>query len=256
MKSDWDDAPDYLRSRKKPGPWRMVAILGVGSAITWGAIALFAKPIVIDVEQLTQAIRVDGKPLLSPQPAPQTYSEPEEPIRLPSIPIDPPAQRFVHQSANQPQPYASIVWTEEEKARAIASSQNVFSDKNYTPKQPASTYTPPATHRIAQAPQQTQQRQTRQVSRERTSKWIKSWNGGTNYLAEWLSVNNYIDGTSVCANHRRGSIDYRECRKAAKQHFHEECKTWRARYDSDRKTSSDRMKTRYCSAASSFNPMG
>ncbi len=71
-----------------------------------------------------------------------------------------------------------------------------------------------------------------------------------------MAVNNYIDGSSVCANHRRGSIDYRECRKAAKQHFHEECKTWRARYDSDRKTSSDRMKTRYCSAASSFNPMG
>lgn len=147
-------------------------------------------------------------------------------------------------------------WTEEEKARAIASSQNVFSGKNYTPKQPASTYTPPATHRIAQALQQTQQRQTKQVSRERTSRWIKSWNGGSNYLAEWLSVNNYIDGTSVCANHRRGSIDYRECRKAAKQHFHEECRTWRDRYDSDRKTSTDRMKTRYCSAASSFNPMG
>lgn len=256
MKSNWDDAPDYLRSKKKPGPWRMAAILGVGSAITWGVIALFAKPIVIDVDQLKQAIHVDGKPLFSQQPAPQPYSEPEEPISLPSIPIDPPAQQVAYEPVSQTQPYASMEWTEEEKARAIASSRNVFSDKNYTPKQPASTYTPPATHRIAQAPQQTQQRQSKQVSREHTSKWIKSWNGGTNYLAEWLSVNNYIDGTSVCANHRRGSIDYRECRKAAKQHFHEECKTWRARYDSDRKTSSDRMKTRYCSAASSFNPMG
>lgn len=94
------------------------------------------------------------------------------------------------------------------------------------------------------------------MSNERTSRWIKSWNGGSNYLAEWLSVNNYIDDTSVCANHRRGSIDYRECRKAAKEHFHEECRTWRARYESARKTHSDRMKTRYCSAASSFNPMG
>lgn len=255
MKSSWDDAPDYLRSKKKPGPWRMVAILGMGSTITWGLIALFAKPIVINVDQLKQAIHVDGKPLFSKQPAPQLYSEPE----APSIPIDPPAQRVARQPVNQPQPYALIVWTEEEKARAIASAQNVFNDNNYTPKQPASTYTPPAAHRIAKAPQQTQrtqQRQSKQVSNERTSKWIKSWNGGTNYLAEWLSVNNYIDGTSVCANHRRGSIDYRECRKAAKQHFHEECRTWRARYDSDRKTSSDRMKTRYCSAASSFNPMG
>ena len=32
MKSDWDDAPDYIRN-KKPSPWRMVAILGGGSAI-------------------------------------------------------------------------------------------------------------------------------------------------------------------------------------------------------------------------------
>jgi hypothetical protein len=256
MKSDWEDAPDYLRSKKKPGPWRMVAILGVGSAIIWGVIAMFAKPIVIDVDQLAQAIHVDGKPLMSQQPAPRPYSEPERPIRPTSIPIDPPAQRVAYEPVSQPQPSASIEWTEEAKARAIASAQNAFSDNNYKPKQPASTYTPPATHRVAQAPQQAQQRQTRQVSREHTSTWIKSWDGGTNYLAEWLSVNNYIDGASVCANHRRGSIDYRECRKGAKQHFHEECRTWRARYDSDRKTSSDRMKIRYCSAASSFNPMG
>lgn len=255
MKTNWDDAPDYLRSKKKPALWRMVAILGVGSAITWGVIALFAKPIVINVDQLKQAIHVDGKPLFSQQPAPQPYSEPEPLLSL-SEAFEPGTVVIHQQAIAEPQPQASIVWTEEEKVRAIASSQNVFSDKNYTPKQPASTYTPPATHRIAQAPQQTQQRQTKQVSRERTVTWIKSWNGGTNYLAEWLSVNNYIDGTSVCANHRRGSIDYRECRKAAKQHFHEKCRTWRARYDSDRKTSSDRMKTRYCSAASSFNPMG
>jgi hypothetical protein len=256
MKSHWDDVPNYLRSKKKPGPWRMVAILSVGSVITWGVIALFAKPIVIDVDQLKQAIRVDGKPLLRPQAAPQRYSEPEEPIRLPSIPIDPPAQRVENQPVNQHQPYASIVWTEEEKARAIASSQNVFSDKNYTPKQPASTYTPPATHRIAQAPQQTQQRQTNRVQRERDGYWIDKWSGGARYYAEWEIVNNYIDGTSVCANHRRGSIDYRECRKGAKQFFKDECKGWNDRYRSDRKAWSDRMKQRYCSAASNFNPMG
>ncbi|MDH4609833.1 hypothetical protein E8F12_14910 [Pseudomonas sp. BN102] len=35
--------------------------------------------------------------------------------------------------------------------------------------------------------------------------------------------NNRIDGASVCANHKRGSIDYRECRKGAKQFFKEKC---------------------------------
>ncbi|MDH1261389.1 hypothetical protein [Pseudomonas sp. GD03944] len=128
MKSDWDDAPDYLRSKKKPSPWRMVAILGVGSAITWSVIALFAKPIVINVGQLKQAIHVDVKLLFSQQLAPQPYSEPEEPTRLSSISIDPPAQRAAYEPVSPLQPYASMAWTEEGKARAIASSQNVFSD--------------------------------------------------------------------------------------------------------------------------------
>ncbi|MFI8980460.1 hypothetical protein [Ectopseudomonas khazarica] len=251
MKSDWDDAPDYLHSKKKPGPWRMVAILGVGSAITWGVIALFAKPILIDVNQLKQAIHVDGKPLFSQQPAPQPYSEPELSLSQSAIPTDPPVQDVQPYQQTQ----ADIEWAEKSKAMAIERIRNSFNDNNYTPKQPANTYTPPAIQHVA-ATQKTEKRQTKQTSREQTARWIRSWNGGSKYLAEWVAVNNYIDGSSVCANHRRGSIDYRECRKAAKQHFHEECKTWRARYDSDRKTSSDRMKTRYCSAASSFNPMG
>ncbi|QFT22352.1 hypothetical protein FIV02_12290 [Pseudomonas sp. THAF187a] len=251
MKANKEDIPDYIRSKKKPGPWRMVAILGVGSAITWGVIALFAKPIVINVDQLKQAIHVDGKPLFSQQPAPQPYSEPEEPIRLPSIPVDPPVQDVQPYKQTQ----ADIEWAEKSKAMAIERIRNSFNDNNYTPKQPANTYTPPAIQQVA-ATQRTEKRQTKQTIRDQTARWIRSWNGGSKYLAEWVAINNYIDGSSVCANHRRGSIDYRECRKAAKQHFHEECKTWRAKYDSDRKAYSDRMKTRYCSAASSFNPMG
>lgn len=75
MKTDRDDAPDYLRSKKKPGPWRVAAILSVGSAIAWTVITLFAKPIVIDVDQLKQAIHIDGKPLLGQPPAPQSNNE-------------------------------------------------------------------------------------------------------------------------------------------------------------------------------------
>lgn len=247
MKTDWDDAPDYLRS-KKQSPWRTVITLGVGSAITWGLIALFAKPIVIDVNQLKQAIRVGGQPIFSEQPA-QPYSEPAAPIRLPSLPLEP-----VQQVAQPPISKADIEWFERMEAIATQRAQNSFNDNNYRPKQPANTYTPPATQ-SATAPTVSERKQ-RQVSRERTTTRIKSWNGGTTYRAEWVSVDNYIDSSSVCANHRRGSIDYRECRKAAKQHYHEECRTWRARYDNDRKDHSDRMKQRYCSASSSFSPMG
>ena len=254
MKSDWEEAPDYIRNNKKQSPWRTVVILGVGSAITWVLIAIFAKPIVIDVNQLKQAIHIGGQPIFSEQPVQppaQAYSDPAAPIRLPSIPLDPVQQQFAEQQSR-----ADIEWSEQQAAKTAARLQNSFNDGNYRPQQPANTYTPSTTHRIAQAPQQTQQRQTKQVSRERTSKWIKGWNGGTNYLAEWVAINNYIDSSSVCANHRKGSIDYRECRKAAKQHYHEECRTWRARYDNDRNDHSERMKQRYCSASSSFSPKG
>ncbi len=253
MKSDWDDAPGYIRNNKKQSPLRMVMFLVVCSAITWGLIALFAKPIVIDVNQLKQAIRVNGQPLFSEQLAPspaQAYSDPAEPIRLPSMPLEP-AQQVVQPSASK----AEIEWFERVGAIAAERAKNSFNDNNYRPKQPQNTYSPPAIQQIAEAPVAREQAQ-RSTSQERTATWIKGWNGGTNYLAEWVSVNNYIDSTSVCANHRRGSIDYRECRKAAKQHFHEECKSWRARYDSDRSDRSDRMKQRFCSASSSFSPMG
>jgi hypothetical protein len=255
MKSDWDYAPVYLRRNTKQKPWRMVVFLSIVSVLMWAVMALFAKPIVIDVDQLKQAIYIDGKPLFTQDLPSQLYAEAEE-IRLPSLPVTPPAQQLAYRPANQSQPQATIQWADEQFERAITSSKNSFNDSNYTPKQPASTYTPPVTHRIPAAPQQTQPRQAKQVSRERTAKWIKSWDGGTGYLAEWISVNNYIDGTSVCANHRRGSIEYRECRKGAKQHYHEECRKWRAKYNNDGKPQSERMRTRYCSAASSFSPMG
>lgn len=247
MRSDWDDAPDYIRSNKKPSPWRTVAVLGVGSAIVWALVALFAKSIVIDVNQLKQAIRVDGKPLFS-QAAIEVQAQPE-PVYQPA-----PAAPVIR-PPTQPLSKAEIEWFEEGQAHAIERAQNLYSDSNYKPRQPDNVYSPPAVREVAAAPTASERR-PRTVSRERTAKWIKSWNGGTNYLAEWVAVDNYIDGTSVCANHRRGSIEYRECRKAAKQHYHEQCRSWRSRYDNDRQDHSYRMRQRYCSAASSFSPMG
>lgn len=251
MRIDKDDVPDYLRPRKKQGPWRTLAMLGVGSAIFWGLVTVFAKPIVIDVAQLKQAIRFGGEPLFSQQPA-QSQQPPAEALQGND-------QDWIRSSQAQQTIQASRELEEwsRQRAQETHERQTSFNDNNYTPKQPVNTYKAapaPAVQQIASAERPRQQQ--RSVQRERTSKWIKSWNGGTNYLAEWISVNNHIDGTTVCANHKRGSIDYRECRKAAKQHYHEECRTWRARYDNDRQDRSDKLRDRYCVAASSFSPMG
>jgi hypothetical protein len=91
---------------------------------------------------------------------------------------------------------------------------------------------------------------------ERAGEWIKSWDGGTRYYAEWTVVNNVIDGTSVCGNHRRGSIEHRECRKGAKVYFREQCRAWERRVANDGRDLSHQMKSRYCAAQSSFSPMG
>lgn len=44
---------------------------------------------------------------------------------------------------------------------------------------------------------------------------VRQWDGAGAYLAQWNIYANRIDGSSVCANHRSGSIPYRECRKGA-----------------------------------------
>ncbi|RMR05138.1 hypothetical protein ALP93_01518 [Pseudomonas syringae pv. helianthi] len=75
---------------------------------------------------------------------------------------------------------------------------------------------------------------------------VWQWDKKRTYYAEWMVKNAQIDGTSVCRNWRRGSIEYRECRKGAKVHFKEQCK----------RLPESATRQRYCSAASGFNPLG
>ena len=96
----------------------------------------------------------------------------------------------------------------------------------------------------------------RSASAEVTRVSIRSWDGDKTYPAEWHALDNRIDSRSVCINHRRGSIDYRECRKAAKVHFREQCRGWEKRWERDRQEWSKQMEQRYCSAANGFSPMG
>ncbi|WP_193453088.1 hypothetical protein [Pseudomonas nitroreducens] len=96
---------------------------------------------------------------------------------------------------------------------------------------------------------------TQNHTQEHDSQWIKSWDGGSGYLAEWAVVNNAIDGGTVCRNQGWGSVEYRECRKGAKVYFRQQCRAWAARAARDRSDWSYQMKERYCTAESSFSPM-
>lgn len=75
---------------------------------------------------------------------------------------------------------------------------------------------------------------------------IKGWDGGGPYIASWSVSDNRVDYGSVCGGYRGGSIEYRECRKGAKQWFKEQC----------REEPDPALRERYCSAGSGFSPMG
>lgn len=75
---------------------------------------------------------------------------------------------------------------------------------------------------------------------------ILGWDRKNLYTASWSVSDNRIDYGSVCGGYRSGSIEYRECRKGAKQWFKEQC----------RRGGSEALRERYCSAASGFSPMG
>lgn len=85
---------------------------------------------------------------------------------------------------------------------------------------------------------------------------IWQWDGKRTYFAQWLVEANRIDDGSVCGNYRRGSIEYRECRKGAKVYFRDQCKEWGKRWDQSGAAASRFAQERFCSAASMFNPMG
>lgn len=238
MKADREDGPAFLRQQKRNHLPFIVSLITV-SAIFWTLVALYGKPIVIDLNILWSSINPKKAAPVAETTYQSQFPEFEE------IKPNKTAEELFWASINEKQ-------RQQPKAR-----QTEFNDSNYTPKQAANIVTAPTSpqaNTYQKTPQQSRTIQNRTVNYD--SHWIDKWSGGTRYLAKWTAINNYIDDTSVCANHKRGSINYRECRKGAKQYFKEQCRAWNDRWENDRSPHSDRMKQRYCVAASSFNPMG
>ena len=90
---------------------------------------------------------------------------------------------------------------------------------------------------------------------ERTTQPIQHGDG-KDYQAEWTVRDNHIDHASVCSNYRQHSIEHRECRKAARAWYRQECRRWEQREDPERAERVQNMRERYCDAAASFRPGG
>ncbi|MDH4568844.1 hypothetical protein E8E95_19335 [Pseudomonas sp. BN414] len=235
MKSDWDDAPPRLKASKgnsEVGSWLLAVLIGTGVGVGLLYLAGIPIPFLQNSQQVAQ--------IEQPQEEPSSFPAFEEPD-----PNQPTAEEMFWSSVKQ-----------QETERKARIKQTDYNDQNYTPRQPDNVVSMEGVRQSSAYQQPIQQTTTRSRSVEKHGEWIDKWSGGARYYATWTIVNNSIDGGSVCGNHKRGSIDYRECRKGAKQFFKDKCRAWGERWQSDREPRIDYMKQRYCSAANSFSPMG
>ena len=72
------------------------------------------------------------------------------------------------------------------------------------------------------------------------------------YHADFRVFNNHIENSSVCMNFSKGSVENRECRRAAVVFFKESCQEWTKRAARDRDEQSKQTQERYCEATRTF----
>lgn len=206
MKADRDDAPYHVRNQRNNG-WRFLAILGIGSAATWAAIFMFAKPITIDVGQLQKAIQIGNQEDIQKQriEAEQARALAEFLEKQQSTPPhQPPPGMHAHRPAPPPA---------EHQPR-----QTVFNDQNYSPRTDINTMEGVKLGMVSEP-----KRQKRRIRRGPEYWEWKSSNTRETGRLYWDEVDGRIEWDSVCDVEKYGSFRYRDCRKAAKVTFARIC---------------------------------
>jgi len=221
MKARRDDVPEYLRTRKKAGPWRFLALLGLGSTISWALALMLGKEIIIDVNQIKNGIRFADKPVFEAEPqAPQAPALTER-----RVTVDQKAMALAEALSAKEQP---------------AIRQTSFNDQNYQPTGAINTIPAPKPTLYA-ANTQAQRVQHKPVLQTDYWTWTGADRKRTHRKIQWQTVNGWIQYHTVCQNERRGSIEYRDCRKAAKEYFVHRCRT--------------EKRKAFCAAENNYNPL-
>lgn len=230
MKPDRDDAPDYLRSNKKHNRWPMMTLIGIGSAVTWALIALFAKPIVINVDLLKQAIRFADEPLqqtsVAMQPATEVRRVPASEAKKAEalrdlLEADRARQRAAQNYIIRYEP-GSEQPTDQRSNNAPR--QTSFNDSNYIRRSDINTIQlSQPVHYAANTIGRSGQTAPRRRNNHAYWTWVGANRQSQTISIEWMTANGAIEYRTVCHNHRAGSIEYRDCRKAAKEYFRHRC---------------------------------
>ncbi|HBP1034177.1 hypothetical protein ACLHTP_03700 [Pseudomonas aeruginosa] len=232
MKADKDDAPEYLRRKRSQNLGKWALSIALGLALSGLALHM-----------------AGSKLLFLPQSQANHLSYPENSTRISNY----------NALEEQPQKTSEELFWESVNARNKSNQpkQTAYDDSNYTPTGAVNIVSMEAIRQPNGYRNPSTSRKKKTTNRiQHTGAWVNKWSGGARYYAEWVVIENYIENTSVCANQKRGSIDYRECRKGAKQFFKEQCRAWEKKWQNDRKNKNEQIRIRYCSAANSFSPMG
>lgn len=232
MKADKDDAPEYLRRKRSQNLGKWALSIALGLALSGLALHM-----------------AGSKLLFLPQSQTNQLSYPENSTRISNY----------NALEKQPQKTSEELFWESVNARNKSNQpkQTAYDDSNYTPTGAVNVVSMEAIRQSNGYRNPSTSRKKKTTNRiQHTGAWVNKWSGGARYYAEWVVIENYIENTSVCANQKRGSIDYRECRKGAKQFFKEQCRAWGKKWQNDRKNKNEQIRIRYCSAANSFSPMG
>lgn len=120
---------------------------------------------------------------------------------------------------------AQLSWGEAKPPAASTPRQTSFNDDNYQPRgdvnvmpAPTEQYWYDGVPRYAQA---------EPVVRHESWEWVGADRKRQHGRFEWLEQDGAIVYASVCRNHRRGSILYRDCRKGAKRAFARMCSRYK-----------------------------
>lgn len=119
------------------------------------------------------------------------------------------------------------------------SRQTEFNEQNYQPSRQINV-SAPVQARPARARPAPEQREVR--SNTEKVIWTNARGAQAQYQVYYEHDRSHITFASVCSNYRKGSIDYRNCRKAAKQWFGNRC---------NNSSGAGRM---YCQASNAFRP--
>lgn len=128
MKADMDDMPEYLKTRKKDSPWRMVAIMAIGTGVVVGGLSLFGGGFIESAKKIASGDGLrDDIGLLQPQPKQQESARPQGAV----------ARRETY---TPPQTFRTDEPLVIERAGAYEpehtqpEKQTVFNDQNYRPQ--------------------------------------------------------------------------------------------------------------------------